>query len=223
LKAWQLDRRVNTLSEKIKDTTSKELIHLDFDSFSEAEKLLFRKVDEIEEKYLQTGSTEHLDENFELICKNLEVIFRRVRELYCYVVPMVLGSDGSHEIVEYFFKLHFLNFEADLAECLANERSWSEKDRDDFLADIRKNGSFFFRIPRGFKEHNDKDLACLKKKRKVKSGPNAHLSKPDVLDQRGMQMENPGSCGPTLDFSSQRKGDQNMNANQENKTNLDRR
>ena len=120
---------MDDLSEKLKDTTLGSVIHVDFDSFSEAEKLVFRKVDEIGEKYRQTGSEGVLRENADLISKNLEIIFRRVTELYCYVVPMVLGSGGSQEIVEYFFKLHFYNFEADLNECLANVRKWSEKDR----------------------------------------------------------------------------------------------
>jgi hypothetical protein len=75
---------------------------------------------------------------------------------------MVLGSGGSYEIVEYFFKLHFYNFEADLIECLANVRKWSEKDREDFLLDLKQNGSMFFRIPRGFTEHS----AVKGKKRK---------------------------------------------------------
>ena len=117
------------MGEKLKDTTLGNVIRLDFDSFSEAEKLAFSKVGEIVEKYRQTGSEDALVENTDLISKNLEIIFRRVTELYCYVVPMVLGCGGSQEIVEYFFKLHFYNFEADLNECLANVRKWSEKDR----------------------------------------------------------------------------------------------
>ena len=124
-----MNKRIDDLSEKFKDTTLGSIIHLDFDSFSEAEKLAFSKVGEIVEKYRQTGSEDALVENTDLISKNLEIIFRRVTELYCYVVPMVLGCGGSQEIVEYFFKLHFYNFEADLNECLANVRKWSEKDR----------------------------------------------------------------------------------------------
>jgi len=147
---------LESLGEKLADKNAGHIIHIDFDSFSEEEKRLFCKVDEIEEKFLQTGSMEPEAENFELICKNLEVILRRVREMYCYVVPMVLGSDGSKEIVEYFFKLHFYNFEADLAECLRNVRAWTEKDRGEFLSDLQKNGSFFYRIPRGFNDSNQK-------------------------------------------------------------------
>jgi hypothetical protein len=161
MKPWQLNRRINGVSEKLRDTTSGSILRLDFDSFSDSEKLLFHKVDEIDEKYRQTGSEEVLVENSDLIFKNLEIILKRVTELYCYVVPMVLGSDGSHEIVEYFFKLHFYNFEADLSECLTHVRSWSEKDREEFLLDLKKNGSMYFRIPRGFNDHNDRSFSDM--------------------------------------------------------------
>lgn len=171
----QLAKRVESLCEKLRDNSSGGILHIDFNSFSEEEKLLFHKVDEIEEKYRQTGSFELLVENSDLIFKNLEVILRRVRELYCYVVPMVLGCDGTKDVVEYFFRLHFYNFEADLTECLAHVRTWSEKDREEFLLDLSKNGAFFFRIPRGFNDYNDKgfgnlnnskDLGRLRRKRK---------------------------------------------------------
>jgi hypothetical protein len=104
-----LNGRIDDLSEKLEDTTLGSIVRLDFNSFSEAEKLAFSKVGEIVEKYRQTGSEDALVENTDLISKNLEIIFRRVTELYCYVVPMVLGCGGSQEIVEYFFKLHFYN------------------------------------------------------------------------------------------------------------------
>ena len=51
-----LNRRVDDLSESLKDAASGSVIRLDFDSFSEAEKLVFRKVDEIKGEYERTGS-----------------------------------------------------------------------------------------------------------------------------------------------------------------------
>jgi hypothetical protein len=165
LKNAHLFRRVESLGEKLADKNAGHMIHIDFDSFSEEEKSLFCKVDEIEAKFLQTGSMEPFAENFELVLKNLEVILRRVREMYCYVVPMVLGCDGSKEIVEYFFRWHFDNFEADLAECLRNVNTWTEKDRCEFLSDLQKNGSFFYRIPRGFNDRNRKTEKTIEKLR----------------------------------------------------------
>ena len=161
MKPWQLNNKVNNLTKQLADPINPG-IKIDFNSFSEAEKLLFAKVDEIEEKYRQTGSEELLVENADLIFKNLEVILRRITELYCFAVPTVLGCDGTYEIVEYFFRLHFYNFQADLTECLAHVRkTWTEKDRQEFLSDLKQNGAPFYRIPRGFNEYNDKELGEL--------------------------------------------------------------
>jgi hypothetical protein len=66
MKPWQLNSRVNNLSKQLADPINPG-IKIDFNSFSEAEKLLFAKVDEIEEKYRQTGSEELLVENADLI------------------------------------------------------------------------------------------------------------------------------------------------------------
>ena len=90
LKAWQLNRRVDGLSKELTDPGSGGIVHLDFESFSEAEKLLFRKVEEIEAEFLRTGTTENLEKSTELILKNFEVIMRRVTELYCFAVPICL-------------------------------------------------------------------------------------------------------------------------------------
>ena len=169
MKPWQLNRRVNRLSEQLADPIHNQ-IKLDVGSFSEAEKTLFRKVDEIEEKYRQTGSMEGLVENSDLISKNLEVFLMRVRELYCYAVPIVLGCDETNEVVEYFFRLHFYNFEADLTECLAQVNKWPKKDREKFLLDLRKNGPILFRIPRGFGDHDGKELCNLNNSKDLKKG-----------------------------------------------------
>ena len=169
MKPWQLNGRVNRLSEQLANPIPTE-IKIDVNSFSETEKILFRKVDEIAEKYRQTGSVELLAQNLDLISKNLEIILNRVRELYCAVVPMVLGCDETNEVVEYFFRLHFYNFEADLTECLAHIRTWSEKDREEFLLDLRKNGSIFFRIPRGFGDYDSKEFNDLKNSKDLAEG-----------------------------------------------------
>ena len=158
MKPCQIDNKVNNLNRRLSDPINSG-IKIDFNSFSEAEKLLFAKVIEIEEKYRQTDSEELLVENADLIFKSLEVMLRRITELYCFVVPKVLGCDGTYDIVEYFFKLHFYNFQADLSECLEHIRkTWTEKDREWFLSDLKKNGAPFYRIPRGFNEYNDKEL-----------------------------------------------------------------
>lgn len=60
------------------------------------------------------------------------------------------------EIEEWYFKLHLYNFLADLSECLKRVRKWSEKDREEFLNDMKQDGMLnkVFRFPRGFNAHN---------------------------------------------------------------------
>jgi hypothetical protein len=169
LKAWQINRRVNRLSEQLADPIHTQ-IKIDVNSFSEAEKLLFRKVDEIAEKYRETGSIGVLVENLDLVSKNLEVFLMRVRELYCYSVLMVLGCDETNEVVEYFFRLHFTSFEADLTDCLAQVGAWSEKERGEFLLDLRKNGPILFRIPRGFGDYDGKEFSDLNNLKDLEKG-----------------------------------------------------
>ena len=161
MKASDLIKRVDGLSEKFNETKPAGMVHLDFDSFSEAEKLLLQKVREIEEKYLHTGSEENLIENAKLVFKSMEIIYTRVRELYCHVTPIILRCGEDKEIVEHFFRLHFYNFESDIVECLTRVQSWTEKDREKFVRNLRKYGPLYFRIPRGFNEENNESFLDL--------------------------------------------------------------
>jgi len=152
MKSWQLDRRVGVLSEKLKPLTS-DVIRLDFDSFSEPEKELFNKIWEIQREYGLSPPADVIDANKELIFKSREIIGWRVIQLFMFVMKEFLEQD---EIEEWYFKLHFYNFFEDLKECLANVRKWSEKDREEFLLDMKENDMMnkVFRIPRGFNKND---------------------------------------------------------------------
>jgi len=143
---------VDDLSEKLKSVPS-DVVRIDFDSFSEPEKQVFRKVLEIEEKYGASPPADVLKANMEFVFKAREIVSWRVVELFMFVMRETLGGD---ETEDWYFKLHFYNFFADLAECLANVRKWSEKDREEFRDDMKQNDGWnkVFRIPRGFTEHN---------------------------------------------------------------------
>jgi hypothetical protein len=190
---------VDGLSKELTDPGSGGIVHLDFESFSEAEKLLFRKVEEIEAEFLRTGTTENLEKSTELILKNFEVIMRRVTELYCFAVPICLGSVVTREIAEYFFKLHFYNFEADLSECLQHVRTWSDEEREEFVADFKKNGSMLFRIPRSFGE-DDTDLMDMRPSENDEQDSNVESSlacgeegqKPDAKSAKSETEPDPG-------------------------------
>jgi hypothetical protein len=162
MKTCELEKRVSDLSDKLKDAPC-DGIRLDFDSFPEPEKLLFRRFWEIQEKYGFSPPADVLAANAELIFKAREVLSWRVSELFISVMRALL----TDEVEEWYFKLHFYNFFEDLKECLANVRKWSQKDREKFLRDMKQNDMMnkVFRIPRGF---SDSDTVKSKKKRKGK-------------------------------------------------------
>jgi len=157
MKSWHLNRRMGALSEKLKPVPS-EVIRLDLDSFSEPEKQLFERVWEIESEYGSSPPADVIEANKEFVFKASEVIGWRVIQLFMFVMKELLGND---EIEEWYFKLHFYNFLEDLKECLENVRKWSEKDREEFLLDMKQNDMMnkVFRIPRGPSTEN------LRKKR----------------------------------------------------------
>jgi hypothetical protein len=149
----------------MKSVSSDDIVVLDFDFFTEPEKQLFRKIWEIQNEYGLNPSADVLEANKELIFKALEVYSWRVTQLFISVME---GSLGNDEIEIWYFKLHFYNFFEDLAECLERVRRWSEKDREEFLNDMKQSGMMnkVFRIPSRINEHNTQK-AKNKKKAKV--------------------------------------------------------
>jgi hypothetical protein len=138
---------VDALSEKLRSVSS-DVVRLDFDSFSEPERQLFSRIWEIQQEYGLNPPADVIEKNRELIFKATEVIGWRVMHLFMFVMKELLGED---EIEEWYFKLHFYNFFADLSDCLKNVRRWSEKDREEFLRDMKEHDMMnkVFRIPRG--------------------------------------------------------------------------
>ncbi len=152
---WEIKRRIDNLADKLKDDMPHDIIRLDFDSFSEKEKLVFQRANQVAEEFQRTGSAEGIPEKMSILQKEREILYDRIRELYCFAMPALISYGENNELIEYFFKWHFYNFEQDLFECLSHIReTWSEKNVEEFISDLRKNGSYFFRIPRGFNESN---------------------------------------------------------------------
>jgi hypothetical protein len=69
------------------------------------------------------------------------------------------------EIEEWYFKLHFYNFFEDLKDCLANVRRWNEKDREEFLKDMKEHDMMnkVFRIPSRVNDHHTREAKNKKK------------------------------------------------------------
>jgi hypothetical protein len=147
LKAREVNRRINGLSEKFKDVSCGG-IRIDFDSFPENEKQLLRKALLIGEEYGPNPPKELLEENSEFFYKGLEVIARRVIDLFVETIPNTLLCD---EVEQWYFKLHFYNFLADFGEVLKRVRNWPEKEKERFLRDMRETGMVdsYFRFRRG--------------------------------------------------------------------------
>jgi hypothetical protein len=103
LKTWKLNRRVGNLSEKLKGVES-DVVQLDFDSFTELEKQLFRKVREIQGKCGSSPPADVIEAYSEFIFKASEVISWRVLQMFMFVMRELLEED---KIEEWYFKLHF--------------------------------------------------------------------------------------------------------------------
>jgi hypothetical protein len=155
---------VDALSEKLKIVQS-DVVRLDFDSFSEPEKQLFRKVWEIQKKHGFDLSADVSEAEREFVLKAGEVVSWRVLQLFMFVMKELLQGD---EVEEWYFKLYFFNFFEDLTECLQRVRKWSEKDREEFLRDMKGHGIMdkVFRIP---KSSSREDSEKRKEKRESRS------------------------------------------------------
>jgi hypothetical protein len=133
MKPSQLTKRINDLSEKLKPVPS-EGIRIDFNSFTEPEQLVLLKNFELDDKYRSRWTHEVIIENKDLILKGNHIIISRVIELFQSIMP---GALMLNEIETEFFKLNFNLFLQRWIECQKNLKRWSEKDREDFLCDMR--------------------------------------------------------------------------------------
>lgn len=133
MKLNQLNRRIDELSKKLKPKPSGG-VRLDFSSFSEPEQLIILKNAELDEKYAGRWTKEVILENKDVIVKYNHVVLTRVLELFDFAVPRVLMLD---EVERWFFRLHVNLFWTRWLECQKNVDKWSEKDREEFLCDIK--------------------------------------------------------------------------------------
>jgi len=129
----QLAKRIEELSAKLKPVPS-EGIRIDFNSFTEPEQLVLLKNLELQDKYGSRWPHEVIVANRELIVKANEIASKRATELFLFIMPRAFMLD---EVEQYFFKMHFSIFLESLTVCLKNVKKWSEKDKADFLRDIK--------------------------------------------------------------------------------------
>jgi hypothetical protein len=147
LKPWQLNRRVNSLSEDLADPVKTET-RIDFNCLSEPERQLFIKVQEIIDKYAPASPPQDvIVKNADLWNKGLEIFARRSVELFVEVLPASLCCD---ELEEWYFKLYFYNFWLDWLESIDKVRKMSKERREALISERKEMDmlNMVFRIPR---------------------------------------------------------------------------
>jgi hypothetical protein len=133
VKPVMLTKRIQELSEKLKPLPSKG-IRFDFYSFTEPEQLVILKNQELEEKYGGKWTHELIIENKDIVLKLNHILVSRMIELFEFAMPKAMMLD---ELEESFFKFNFHDFFRRWFECQKKLERWSEKDRQDFLRDIK--------------------------------------------------------------------------------------
>jgi hypothetical protein len=155
LKPWQLNRRINGLSEDLADSVKTET-RIDFNCLSEPERQLFSKVQEIIDKYAPgIPPQDVIVKNADLWYKGLEIFARRAMDLFVEVMPASLCCD---ELEEWYFKMYFYNFWLDWMESIEQLRKMPKEKRDALLLERREMGLLdkVFRIPRSQPETSKK-------------------------------------------------------------------
>jgi len=155
LKSWQLNRRVNKLSQEITDPVKTET-KIDFNSLSEPERQLLDRVQEIVDKYAPASPPQDIiEKNADLWNKGLEIFARRAMELFVDVMPASLCCD---ELEAWYFKMYFYNFLFDWLESVQKLREMPEERREALFRERKDMGLLdrLFRLPRGRPETNKK-------------------------------------------------------------------
>ena len=147
MKPWQLNRRVNSLSEELSDPVKTET-SIDFNSLSEPERQLFDKVQEIIDKYAPANPPQDvIEKNADLWYKGLEIFGRRVTELFVEVMPESFCCD---ELEAWYFKLYFYNFWLDWLESVKKLREMPKEQHNELFCERKEMGLFdvVFRFPK---------------------------------------------------------------------------
>ncbi len=149
MKSWELNRKVNSLSQGITDPAKNET-RIDITCLSEPERQLFNRIDEIVEKYKPANPpNDVIEKNADLWNKGLEIFCRRATELFVEVVPASLCCD---EFEEWYFKIYFYNFWLDWIESVKELREMPKERYNELFAERKEMGMLdvVFRFPKSF-------------------------------------------------------------------------
>lgn len=159
MKTWQLNKKIANLSQEIADPIKTE-IKLDYNSFSEPERVLLDKVQEFIDKYAPgKPPRDVIVKNSALWVKGLEIFSRRTMELFVEVMPATFCCD---ELEEWYFKVYFYNFLQDWFEMVSKLRDMPKEQHQALLLERKEMGILdkVFRFPKsGFEIANKKESA----------------------------------------------------------------
>ena len=153
MKPWQLNRRINGLSENFAGPVKTET-RIDYDCFSEPERQLLDRVQKIVDKYAPASPPQDvIEKNADLWNKGLEIFARRAMELFIDIMPASLCCD---ELGEWYFKIYFYNFLFDWIESVKALRDMPKEQREALLVERREMGMLdrVFRLHRSRPETN---------------------------------------------------------------------
>lgn len=137
MKSWQLDRRVDSLSQEIADSAKTET-RIDVNCLSQPERELFETIDEIIQQYKPANPPKDvIEKNANLWYKGLEIFGRRATELFVDVMPT---SICCNELEEWYFKLYFHNFLLDWMESVQKLRDMPKEKQNALLVERREMG-----------------------------------------------------------------------------------
>jgi hypothetical protein len=159
MKPWQLNRRVNSLSEDLTDPVKTET-KIDYNCFSESERRLLDKVQEIVDKYAPASPPQDvIEKNADLWNKGLEIFGRRATELFVDIMPASLCCD---ELEEWYFKIYFHNFMLDWLEQVKQVREMPKEKREALISERKETGLLdrVFRLKRYPPTAVQKQIGC---------------------------------------------------------------
>jgi hypothetical protein len=133
MKPAQLTKRIEELSEKLKPVPT-EGIRIDFKSFTEPEQLVILKNAQLDEEYGGKWKKELVLANKDIIVKCNSIVINRVIELFLFTMPRAMMLD---EVDQILFRINFWGFVERWIECQKNTAKWTQKQREDFLQDMK--------------------------------------------------------------------------------------
>ena len=137
MKPWQLNRKVNGLSNIIDDYAKTET-KIDINSFSEPERILLDKVQEFVDKYAPgLPPQDVIEKNSDLWYKGLEIFGRRATDLFVEVVPDSFCCD---ELEKWYFRLYFYNFLLDWLDQVKSLREMPKEKYQELFAERKEMG-----------------------------------------------------------------------------------